>query len=244
MSARRVCSGKRPCRYHSERAISLPFRRPLTRTLIPLQPQRNFLRPQLRIELRLVHFLNVDKDIPIGALLDVLLQLVDLRSLAADDDPRTRGADDDAQLVARTLDVDGANASRLQLFLQLGFQLHVFQQQLVVVAHYKPTRPPVLGNAQTESVWMDFLSHSVVSSPRRPHCGIAAFANLYCYYFFLAGFLAAGFFAAGFFLAGAFFTTFLTGFFAGAPSTVCTRPAWPLPDAFSSRAISTCEMCR
>src|SRR5438034_250239 len=29
MSARSVCSGRRPCRYHSDRAISFPFRRPL-----------------------------------------------------------------------------------------------------------------------------------------------------------------------------------------------------------------------
>ena len=32
---------KRPCKYHSERAISLPFNRPETRTLIPLQPKRS-----------------------------------------------------------------------------------------------------------------------------------------------------------------------------------------------------------
>src|ERR1700704_6434569 len=41
MSARKVCSGKRPCRYHSLRAISAPFNRPATRTLIPLQPKRS-----------------------------------------------------------------------------------------------------------------------------------------------------------------------------------------------------------
>ena len=126
-----------------------------------LQLQRNVLGHELRVELRLVHFLNIDKDITIGALLDVLLQLVDFRSLAADDDTRTRGADDDAQLVARTLDLDGANARRLQLFLQLGLQLHVFQQKFVVVAHYEPARLPGLGNAEAESVWMDFLSHNL-----------------------------------------------------------------------------------
>jgi hypothetical protein len=70
-----------------------------------------------------VHFLDVDIDIPLGALLDLLLQLVDLRAFAADDDARTRGADDDAQLVARTLDFDGADAGRLQLLFSSAFSL-------------------------------------------------------------------------------------------------------------------------
>src|SRR5438067_690233 len=52
MSARSVCKGRRPCRYHSERAISFPFRRPLTRTLIPLQPKRSAESTALRIARR------------------------------------------------------------------------------------------------------------------------------------------------------------------------------------------------
>src|SRR5580704_4696047 len=102
MSARSVCSGRRPCRYHSERAISLPFRRPETRTLMPLQPKRSaestdflmarrkltrdVLAHQLCVQLRLVDLENVDKDFAVGPLLNVSLQLVDLRALAADDD--------------------------------------------------------------------------------------------------------------------------------------------------------------
>ena len=41
MSARKVCKGNRPCRYHSERAISAPFKRPPQRILMPLQPNRS-----------------------------------------------------------------------------------------------------------------------------------------------------------------------------------------------------------
>ncbi len=40
MSARKVCSGMRPSRYHSVRAISAPFRRPETRTFTPSAPLR------------------------------------------------------------------------------------------------------------------------------------------------------------------------------------------------------------
>src|SRR5208283_3234166 len=111
---------------------------------------------------------------------DFLLQLVNLRTFAADDDARTRGADDDAQLVAGTLDIDRADASRLELLFQFALQLDVFQQQFVVVTLYKPARPPRLGNAEAESVWMDFLSHSLFSSPRRPRSGSAASAGRSC----------------------------------------------------------------
>ena len=52
MSARRVCSGSWPCRYHSERAISAPFRRPDTRTLMPLAPKRRAASTALRMARR------------------------------------------------------------------------------------------------------------------------------------------------------------------------------------------------
>src|SRR6185312_761084 len=58
-----------------------------------LQLQRDVLCNQLSIELRLVDLENVDKHLAIRPLLNVGLQLVDLRALAADDDTRTRGAD-------------------------------------------------------------------------------------------------------------------------------------------------------
>ena len=40
MSARSVCSGTRPSRYHSVRAISMPFRRPAHMILMPCAPRR------------------------------------------------------------------------------------------------------------------------------------------------------------------------------------------------------------
>src|SRR5678816_45522 len=100
MSARRVWSGSCPCRYHSERAISAPFKRPETRTLMPRAPKRSdaFFElhrhrfgDELGVELRLLDLLDVDEDLAIGPLLDFLLQLVDFRPLAADDDTRPGG---------------------------------------------------------------------------------------------------------------------------------------------------------
>ncbi len=50
--------------------------------------QRNRLRHQLRVELRLMHFLDVDKHFALGALGQIRLQLLDLGAFAADDDAR------------------------------------------------------------------------------------------------------------------------------------------------------------
>src|ERR1019366_1401156 len=139
MSARNVCSGRRPCKYHSERAISFPFNRPETRTLIPLQPQRrvhafshcpaeadpllqlqrDILRNQLRVQLRLVHLDDVDEHVAAGALAQLRLELFDLGALSADHNARTSGADKEAQIVDRPLDLYRADTSSLQLLAQL-----------------------------------------------------------------------------------------------------------------------------
>jgi len=124
------------------------------------QLQRDRFRHQLRVQFGLVHFLDVDKNVfAPGALLQIGLELVDLRALAPDDDPGPRRLDDDAQLVARPLNLDGAHARRLELVLQLGLQLDVFVQLFVVIPLGKPARLPRLGEAEAETIRMDFLSH-------------------------------------------------------------------------------------
>src|SRR6185437_3166796 len=112
------------------------------------QLQRNALRHQLRVEFRLVHFENVDKDLAVRALLQVRLQLLNLRALAPDDDARTRRTDDDPQLVAGTLDLNRADARGLQLVFQLAPQQHVLNQQAIVSTIDKPPRLPRLIDSQ------------------------------------------------------------------------------------------------
>jgi hypothetical protein len=80
-----------------------------------------------------VHFLNVDKHFARSAFLEIGFELVDFRALAANDDSGTRRLDNDAQLVARALDLDRADARRLELFLELSLELDVFEQQLVLI---------------------------------------------------------------------------------------------------------------
>src|SRR5579872_3603582 len=106
-----------------------------------------------------MYFLNVHEDFAPGALLDIGLELVDFRAFASDDDAWTRRLDDDAQLVARTLDFDRTHARRLQFVLQLGLEFYVLEQQLVVITLDEPARLPRLGVAKAETVRVNFLSH-------------------------------------------------------------------------------------
>src|ERR1700726_3017314 len=113
-----------------------------------------------------MYFLNIDMHFALGALLYVLLELVDLRALAADDDTGTSGVDAHHQLVGGALDVDGANACALQLLFQLRAQLHVFVKKLGIVAVSVPAGLPRLVVAQAKSVRVCLLSHSYPLRPK------------------------------------------------------------------------------
>src|SRR5439155_2157177 len=109
-----------------------------------------------------VHFLNIAVHFALGALLHFLLQLVDFRAFAADDDSRTRGINAHHQFVRGAFDIDRADSRALQPVLQLASQLHVFVQQVGVVAVGVPARLPRLVVAEAESVGVRLLSHSVL----------------------------------------------------------------------------------
>ena len=113
------------------RIDSLAHGAPESHALFELQGNR--FRHQLRIELRLVHFLNVDEYFALGLLRERGLQLFDLRALAADDDAGPRSADRDAQLVARAIDFNRTDARRLQLLAQAFLELQIFLQQPRIV---------------------------------------------------------------------------------------------------------------
>src|SRR5450755_2352276 len=124
--------------------------------------QRDRFRDQRGVEFRTVHFHDVDVHFAFGALLHVLLQLVDFRALAADDDAGARGVNAHHQLVGCAFDIDRADARALQLFFQLAPQLHVFVQQFGVVAVGIPARLPRLVVTESKSVRVRLLSHSVL----------------------------------------------------------------------------------
>src|SRR5688572_7934153 len=96
-------------RAEAQRRFDRLAHRPAERhALLELHGHR--LGDQLRLELRLLDLLDVDEDLPVRALLNFLLQLVDFRSLAADDDARPRGVDVDLQVVCRPLRLDARDA--------------------------------------------------------------------------------------------------------------------------------------
>ena len=130
MSARSVCSGTRPSRYHSVRAISMPFRRPGAHDLDALRAQahrvlhralhraaehdallellRDRVGDQLRIDLGLADFLDVDVHRHAQQLLQLGLQALDVLALLADHHARARREDRDARVLRR----DARSATR------------------------------------------------------------------------------------------------------------------------------------
>src|SRR5882762_5179362 len=86
-----------------------------------------------------MHFLDVDVHFALGALLHILLQLVDFRALAPD--------------------VDRADARALQLFFQLLAKLHVFVKKVGVFLVGIPPRLERLVVTQPESIRVRLLSH-------------------------------------------------------------------------------------
>src|SRR6185369_14919014 len=124
--------------------------------------RRNLLGLQLCIQLRLVNLLNRNQNLTAGARRDITLELVDLGSLAPDDDARTRSVDDDLQAIRSALDVDVRHARAGKTLLQIALQLQIFDQEIAILPLRKPMRMPVLVVAQAKTVWMNFLAQTLL----------------------------------------------------------------------------------
>src|SRR5437016_1790312 len=124
------------------------------------QLQRDRFRHQSGIQLRTMDFLDVNVHFAFGALLHVLLQLVDFRAFAPDNDARPRGVNAHHQLVRRAFDVDRADARTLQLLLQLFAELDVFVKKIGILLVGIPPRLKRLVVTQPESIRVRLLSHS------------------------------------------------------------------------------------
>src|SRR5262245_54996825 len=129
-----------------------------------LELHRHRFGDELRIELRLLDLLDVDEDLAVGPLLDLLLQLVDFRALAPDDEAGARGVDVDLQLVGGALDLDLRDARVREALLEAVAQLEILVQQLRVVLVGEPARAPGLVEPEPKAVRMDFLTHYAFAS--------------------------------------------------------------------------------
>src|SRR5204863_2376425 len=101
---------------------------------------------------------DVDEGLLAGELAELLLELLDLRALLADDDPRARGMDVDLRLARGALDLDLRDAGVVEALLQEVPDLRVLVQQLRVLAAREPARVPVLDDTQAEALRMDLLT--------------------------------------------------------------------------------------
>src|SRR5262249_36514757 len=124
-----------------------------------LELERHVLGHELRVELRVDDLLDVEVDLLAGPHLQLVLQLLDLGALAADDDARARRRDRDARAVGRALDVDLGDARVVELVLDEAPDLDVLVQEVRVVLRGEPARAPAAGDADPEADRMCFLAH-------------------------------------------------------------------------------------
>src|SRR5205823_5113742 len=113
-----------------------------------LELRRDILGDELRVGLRLAHFLDVQEHLIRGQRLDFLLELLDTRAALADDDTWTRGVDVDLRLVGRPFDLDESNARVAELVLDEALEANILMQPLGVLLLLVPFGVPGLDDAE------------------------------------------------------------------------------------------------
>jgi len=125
-----------------------------------LELLRDRLGDQLRIELGLADFDDVDDHVAVGELGHRLAQLLNVGALLADHHARTRRVNGDAALLVRALDDDLRHRRLLELLHQLSADLDVFVQQRAVFGLIgEPARIPGAVDPKPQADWIDFLTH-------------------------------------------------------------------------------------
>ena len=125
---------------------------------------------ELRVELGLADLRDVDAHVlhrHAEHLRDLRAELLDVLTLLADHDARTRGVNRDARGLRRTLNRDLRHAGLGKLRAQHFAHLQISREVLRVFALVRvPLRIPVLGNAEANAGGMNLVTH--VISSRRP----------------------------------------------------------------------------
>src|SRR6195952_1420434 len=121
---------------------------------------------QRGVEFGLADFDDVDDDVGSRDIGNPLAQLVDVGALLADHDAGARRMDRHAALLVRTLDHDAGDSGLLELLVQDLADLDVLMQQLAVfVLAGEPTGIPRTVDAETQSDWIDLLTHRLLPRP-------------------------------------------------------------------------------
>src|SRR5262249_17060804 len=120
---------------------------------------------QLRIELGLADFHDVDHDIAVGELGDLAAQLLDVSALFADHHARTRRVNGDAALLVRALDHDFRHRRLLEFLHQRFADFHILvQERAVARLAGVPARIPGAVDAETKPDRIDLLTHVALLS--------------------------------------------------------------------------------
>src|SRR5207245_2438826 len=129
-----------------------------------LELERHVLRHELGVELGVDDLLNVEIDLLTRPRLQLVLQLLHLRALPADDDARPGRRDRDPRPVGRSLDVDLGDTRVIELILDVAPDLHVLVQQICVALRREPAGAPRPRRTESEADRMRLLAHPYVFS--------------------------------------------------------------------------------
>ena len=144
------------------------------------------LSDQLRVEVSVLDFDDLDDDLAAREGLQVLRQGFDTRATRTDNHAGARALEDDGELIARTLDEDVAHGRErrraIEALVDVLTDLVVLNEERSEERLWcEPARAVSFGDTDAETEWMDLLSHS--ESPRlRPRapqlqCGCGWFAS-------------------------------------------------------------------
>ena len=128
------------------------------------QLRGNLFSLELGVQFRFVNLLNRHQYFTSGLCRQVSLELINLGALSTDDDARTGSVDNDLQPVGSSLDIDMGNARPGETALQIALEFQILQQELTKLLLRVPMRMPVLVVAEAETVWMNFLTYSILQS--------------------------------------------------------------------------------
>src|SRR5690606_34228610 len=125
---------------------------------------------QLRVRLRVLDLEDVQLHLLAGELLELAADAVGLRAAPADHDARPGGVDVHPHPVAGALDLDLRDAGPLHALGEHAADGDILLDVLGVLLVGVPARLPVGGDAQTEPVRVDLLTHQRVLpfAPRPP----------------------------------------------------------------------------
>ena len=127
-----------------------------------LQLLRDVLCHQLSGQIRLPDFHNVDVDGLADHGLNLLTELVDLGAALADDLAGLRAVDVDSHLQRVALDLNAGNSSGFQFLFDKVTNFVIFNKDVAESFFIcKPAGIPILNDAHTEPVGINFLAHSL-----------------------------------------------------------------------------------